>query len=59
MDWLKIGAALLLGMMAIMIYPRMKHMIKNTPKAESGDWRTFVFLICGVILFVLLLVNLV
>ena len=59
MDWMKIASALLLGMMAIMIFPRAKQMLKHSPKAEPGDWRTFVFIICGVILFVMLLINLV
>lgn len=55
--WMKIGSALLLVMMIAFIFPRARHMLKNSPKGSSSDWQGFVFLIGGVVLFVLLLIK--
>ncbi|MFV1997883.1 MAG: hypothetical protein ACC641_07705 [Acidiferrobacterales bacterium] len=57
--WLKIGSAALLGAMLVVLWPRAKHMLKNSPKGSSEDWRTFTILIAAIGLFVWLLVKLV
>jgi len=57
--WMKIGSAVLLGAMVIFLFPRAKHMLENSPKAESGDWQIFIILIAAVGLFVWLLIKLV
>ncbi|KPK12492.1 MAG: hypothetical protein AMJ68_01810 [Acidithiobacillales bacterium SG8_45] len=57
--WLKIGSALLLIAMLAVIWPRARHMLANSPKGSSDDWRSFVFVIAAVALFILLLIQLV
>ena len=57
--WMKIGSAVLLGAMLIVLWPRAKHMLENTPKGSGEDWTTFLVLIAAVGLFILLLINLV
>lgn len=57
--WMKIGSAILLGAMVIFIWPRTRHMLANSPKGSSDDWRAFILLLAGVALFILLLVKLV
>ena len=59
MDWMKIGSALLLGMMLIFLWPRAKQMFKESPKAESGDWKAVIIPLLAVIGFVILLVMMV
>ncbi|VAW98321.1 hypothetical protein MNBD_GAMMA21-1399 [hydrothermal vent metagenome] len=56
MDWLKIGSALFLVAMLVFIYPRMKHMIKNSPKGTMKDWMGFIIPIAGVALFIAFLI---
>ncbi|GMR21575.1 MAG: hypothetical protein BMS9Abin36_2177 [Gammaproteobacteria bacterium] len=57
--WMKIGSVLLLGLMLIFIFPRMKHAMKHSPKAEKGDWAGVLLPIGAVILFVIVLIMLV
>jgi hypothetical protein len=57
--WMKIGSAVLLGAMLVIIWPRARYMLANSPKGSSDDWRAFVLVIAGVALFILLLVKLV
>ena len=55
--WLKIGSALLLGMMLLMIWPRARIMIKESPKGSAQDWRGALIpllLVAGFILLLLL-----
>lgn len=59
MDWMKIGSALLLGMMVVFLWPRAKQMLKESPKAEAGDWQAAILPILAVIGFVILLIMLV
>lgn len=59
MDWMKIGSAILLGAMLIFLWPRAKHMIANSPKGSSDDWRNFALLIVAVAFFIYLLTKLV
>ncbi len=46
MDWMKIGAALLLVMFIVMLWPRAKEMLTNSPKAEkvSGKRQYYLYL---------------
>lgn len=59
MDWTQIGTALLLGAMIVFIFPRVKHAIANSPKAEKGDWMSFIIPIIAIIGFVILLIMMV
>ena len=59
MDWMKIGWAVLLIAMIAVVFPRAKHMLTNSPKAEKGDWMTVALPIIAVIAFVVLLTMLV
>lgn len=59
MDWMKIGSALLLLMMIIYIFPRARHMMTNSPKAEASEWQSAILPLLAVVLFVLVLIALV
>lgn len=59
MDWMKISSAIFLILMLIFLLPRAKHMLKHSPKAESGDWQAVLIPILGVIGFIALLAWLV
>ncbi len=59
MDWTQIGFAVLLGAMIIFMYPRVKHSMENSPKAENGDWTSALLPILAVVGFVILLIMLV
>ena len=59
MDWMKIGSAILLIAMLFYMWPRAKHMLANSPKAEAGDWKSAILPLLLVVGFVLLLVALV
>ncbi|MBY0474611.1 MAG: hypothetical protein K2Q13_06065 [Nitrosomonas sp.] len=59
MDWMQIIAALALVMFIVVLFPRARHMIKNSPKGTSSDWMSFVIPIAAVVLFVMLLIKLV
>jgi len=54
--WLKIGTALLLGMMLVVIWPRAKVMIKESPKGSADDWRSALIPLLLVAAFVILLI---
>ncbi|MEJ1355878.1 MAG: hypothetical protein RPU52_13315 [Candidatus Sedimenticola sp. (ex Thyasira tokunagai)] len=55
MDWMKIGSALLLVMFIVMLWPRAKEMLTNSPKAEKGQWQAAILPVLGVIAFVIFL----
>ena len=59
MDWMQIGAALLMGMMVVFLWPRARDMIRNSRKVESGEWLGVALPLAAVIGFVLLLTQLV
>mgnify|MGYP003961490107 CR=1 FL=1 len=59
MDWMKIGSALLLITMIIVIFPSAKRMLTESPKAEKGDWMSVVLPILAVVGFIVLLTMLV
>lgn len=55
--WMKISYALALGVMFIILLPRARAMIKHSPKAKSGDWRSVVIALLAVFLFIVLLIQ--
>ena len=57
--WMKIGSALLLGIMLILLFPQAMNMLKNSPEAEEGDWRAFILPMLAIGGFVALLMWLV
>jgi hypothetical protein len=57
--WLKIGSAVLILAMIAVMWPQARAMLQNSPKGNSDDWRTFIFLILGVGLFIYLLTKMV
>ena len=56
MDWLQIGSAALLVGMLVMIFPRVRHAMKNSPKGTTQDWMGYVLPLVAVIAFVTLLI---
>lgn len=59
MDWMKIGTALLLLMMIVVIWPNARRMMNESRKAESGEWMSVVLPLVAVAGFVALLVMMV
>jgi len=57
--WLKILTAVVLGYMALRLWPAANHMLKHGPKGTSDDWRGALFPLALVIAFVVLLILLV
>lgn len=57
--WMKIGSALLLGTMLVMLLPRARQMFAESRPAAAGDWRAFLLPAAAVAGFVLLLMWLV
>ena len=53
MDWMKFAYAALVVALLIFIFPAAKHWLKNSPKAERGDWQAFLLPISLVVLFVI------
>ena len=56
---MKIAYALALGAMLVFLLPRAKAMLKNTPKAEKGDWKSVIIPLVAVIMFVMFLIQMV
>jgi hypothetical protein len=59
MDWVKIFCAVLIIGWIIYIWPRAKYWLKNSPKAEKGDWQAAILPLAAVVGFVILLIMLV
>lgn len=59
MTGMQIGALILMVAMLIMMVPKLKGTLANTPKAQSGDWLNVVLILAGVGLFVFVLIQLV
>ncbi|GMQ77139.1 MAG: hypothetical protein BMS9Abin01_2455 [Gammaproteobacteria bacterium] len=57
--WLKIGSAVLLVAMLVILIPRARQMMKESPKGTTSQWISFVVPVGIVVLFVLLLMQLV
>lgn len=54
--WMKIGSALLLGAMLVMLWPRARTMMRESPKGSADDWRGALVPLALVIGFVVLLI---
>jgi hypothetical protein len=59
MDWVKIFSAVLIIGWIIFIWPRAKYWLKNSPKAQKGDWQAAILPLAAVVGFVILLIMLV
>lgn len=59
MDWMKIFAAILIVGWIVFMWPRAKHWLQNSPKAQKGDWSAALLPIGFVVLFVILLIAMV
>lgn len=59
MDWVKIASAVLIIGWIIFMWPRAKYWLKNSPKAEHGDWMAAVVPMALVVGFVMLLIMMV
>jgi hypothetical protein len=59
MDWVKITSAILIIGWIIFMWPRAKYWLKNSPKAEKGDWQAAILPLAAVVGFVVLLIMLV
>jgi zinc transporter ZupT len=57
--WMKIGSAVLLVVMLIILIPRAKQMMKESPKGTTSQWVSFLIPIGIVVLFVLFLMQMV
>lgn len=57
--WVKaISAVLIIGWI-VFLWPRAKHWMSNSPKAESGDWMSAIIPLAAVVGFVILLIAMV
>ena len=59
MDWMQIGAALLLGAMLVFLVPRLPRIVRATPRASGRQWVAAIVPIALVGAFVFLLMKLV
>ena len=59
MDWMKIGSAIFIGAMILFLWPRAKQMMKESRKAEAGEWTSVLLIFAAVAGFVVLLVMMV
>lgn len=57
--WMKIGSAVLLVAILVMIIPRARQMIKESPKGTPAQWGSFLIPVAIVVAFVVLLMQLV
>jgi general stress protein CsbA len=56
--WMKIGSAVLMGMMLVFLFPRAKQMLQDGPKGTSQEWITALIPLALVVGFVVLLMAL-
>lgn len=56
MDWTKILWAGLLVAMLVYLWPRAKHMLKESPKGTASDWHGVLIPLLAVAGFVALLI---
>ncbi len=57
--WMQIGSAILLVAMLVILIPRAKHMLKESPEGTTSQWVSFLIPVGIVVLFVLLLMQMV
>lgn len=56
MDWMKIASAVALGLMILVLAPRAKEMLANTPKGSASDWQAALLpllVVLGVVAFLM------
>ena len=53
--WMKIGSAVLMGMMLVFLFPRAKQMLKDGPKGSSQEWVSALIPLALVVGFVIFL----
>ncbi|MFT5446256.1 MAG: archaellum biogenesis protein FlaJ (TadC family) [Gammaproteobacteria bacterium] len=56
--WMKIGSAVLMGMMLVFLFPRAKQMLQDGPKGTSQEWISALIPLALVVGFVVLLMAL-
>ena len=56
--WMKIGSAVLMGMMLVFLFPRAKQMLQDGPKGTSQEWISAPIPLALVVGFVVLLMAL-
>lgn len=59
MDMMSIGSAILLVAMIVMVAPRVKHAVENSPKGSHNDWLLAGGLLFAVAIFVYVLMKMV
>ena len=59
MDWMKILSAVFFIMMIVYLLPRVRQMVKDSPKGSNADWMGLVIPVGAVIGFVVLLMLMV
>ena len=59
MTAMNIVSALLLVALIVLLLPRAKQMLTDSPPAQPGDWQSFLLPVVAVCLFVVLLMKLV
>lgn len=57
MDWMKIFSALLIIAMLLYLFPRVKEMVKNSPKASGNDLISVLIPLVLVVGFIFLLMK--
>ena len=57
--WMKIGMAILLVTMLIVIFPQARRMIKESPKGSAAEWMSALIPIGLVAAFIVFLVMIV
>lgn len=55
MDWMQIFSALALIMFIVVLFPRTREMLINSPKGTPSDWLSFFIPVVAVILFIVFL----
>lgn len=59
MDWIKIFSAILVVGWIIYIWPRARYWLKNSPKAQQGDWLAALLplgLVAGLVALLIMMV---
>lgn len=59
MDWMKILSAIMLVTLIVLLWPRAKQMLENSPKGTAQDWQSAIIPLAMVVGFVVLLVIMV
>ena len=59
MTAMNIVSALLLVALIVLLVPRARQMLSDSPPAQPGDWQSFMLSLVAVCLFVVLLMKMV